>query len=41
MAIKIVDGHMHITQWISADGKTAFDRIKDYQEKKRNGYAKN
>ena len=32
METKIVDGHMHITQWIGKDGKNVFDCIKDYQK---------
>lgn len=32
MNTKIVDGHMHITQWVRYDGKSVFDCIRDYLE---------
>ena len=32
MALKTIDAHMHITQWISLDNVPLFDCIKQYQE---------
>jgi predicted TIM-barrel fold metal-dependent hydrolase len=32
MKRKIIDGHMHLAQWESADGKTIFNNIREYQE---------
>ncbi len=31
MKTKIIDGHMHITQWIRNDGKSVFDVIEEYR----------
>ena len=32
MANKIIDAHMHITQWYGQDGRTVFDSIARYQD---------
>ena len=40
MEQKIIDGHMHITQWVS-DGISVFDKLNEYREKSGIGYVDN
>ena len=41
MEARIIDGHMHITQWQRADGKSAFDVIEEYRENNGIAYVDN
>lgn len=41
MKTKIVDGHMHITQWLRNDGKSAFDVIEEYRQNNNIAYIDN
>ena len=34
---KMIDAHMHISQWMREDGRSAFEALRDYQE--QNGIA--
>lgn len=39
--MKIIDGHMHITQWVRNDGKSAFEMIEDYRQNNGIAYVDN
>ena len=41
MAMKKIDGHMHIPQWVRSDGKSAFAVIEEYQKNNDVAYVDN
>lgn len=41
MNTKIIDGHMHLTQWVGEDGQSIFETLSDYQKNNSISYVDN